>query len=136
MLREQVRDWLEAMPLDGVAATAEERAVAVNRLCGAEFGWAAVESDLEATLWLAFARAHRWQPVRILLGQGRSRGFPERAVDIFKIRDWCQRSVRRGWAIENRTAVVSMAAPGITFWFEDGREAARFALKWLPMKCT
>ena len=134
--REQLREWLEGHVRQAAAGEQDDLLAAVGEICGAQYGWAAVENETEARRWLAYARAHHWQPVRILARQGRSRGFRHRLPDVLKVRDWCQRRIAAGWAIENRTAPLSMAEHAITFWFERPPDAAQFALKWMPMKCT
>jgi len=137
MRRDELRTILESrIERDRGEASAEAAVAAIDHMCAATFGWAAVESELEVRLWLGFVGAQRWQPIRILLERPRRRGFPERAPDIFRMRAWCAETVRHGWALENRTAGGGLGVQAVTFWFENAQEAARFALKWMPMKCT
>jgi hypothetical protein len=103
-------------------ASTEEIDRAIVDLGNADFGWAAVETPLQAKLWLAFAAAKRWQPLRISLNsRQRSRGFPERQIDLVRMRDWCHQNCRHGWVVEQLT--LADYAPGeesATFWFENG----------------
>ncbi|MBM3489067.1 MAG: hypothetical protein FJX68_01245 [Alphaproteobacteria bacterium] len=119
-------------------ATPEEVERAIADLGNADFGSAAVETPLQAKLWLAFVSAKHWQPLRVSLNaRQRSRGFPEKPADLLRMRDWCHKTCKRGWAVEQVTLPdYSPGEEGATFWFENGAEAAAFALKWLPMKCV
>lgn len=119
-------------------APAADVAQAIAGLDKADFGWAAVETPLQARLWLAFATAKSWQPLRISLNpRQRSRGFPEKPSDFVRMRDWCHKTCRRGWVVEQVTlAEYAPGEEGVTFWFEHSADAAGFALKWLPMKCV
>ena len=47
------------------------------------------------------------------------------------------KTCRRGWAVEALTATLrDPDDAALTFWFEDGGEARRFMLKWMPLRCT
>jgi hypothetical protein len=101
-------------------------------------GAASVRDAAQARLWLAWASARYWQPVRIpLVRTTRSRGFPDGPTDVEAMQAWCGKSCRRGWAVEALTATLADPRDAaITFWFEDGAEARRFMLKWMPLRCT
>lgn len=101
-------------------------------------GAASVRDEAQARLWLAWAGAKYWQPVRIPLSRTtRSRGFPDGSTDFEAMKAWCGKACRRGWAVEALTAGLDdPAQAALTFWFEDGAEARRFMLKWLPLRCT
>ena len=118
----------------------EEEALrrAAETLPAADYGAVAVKDGAQARLWLAWAEAKRWQPVRIALGrETRSRGFPEVGSDFQKMREWCRKACRRGWAVEALTATLrDPDDAALTFWFEDGAEARAFMLKWMPLRCT
>lgn len=111
---------------------------AAESLRATQSGVAAVKDELQAQLWLAWAAAKSWQPVRIPLSQTtRSRGFPEGGTDFEAMRAWCAKTCRRGWAVEALTATLrDPQDAAITFWFEDAAEARRFMLKWMPLRCT
>ena len=111
---------------------------AAETLVAADYGAVAVRDEAQARLWLAWAGARGWQPVRIAMGrETRSRGFPEVGSDFQKMREWCRKACRRGWAVEGLTATLQDAEDAaLTFWFEEGAEARGFMLKWMPLRCT
>jgi hypothetical protein len=118
----------------------EEQAMrrAAETLAAADYGAAAVRDEAQAQLWLAWASAKHWQPVRIAIGrETRSRGFPDMGSDFQAMREWCRKTCRRGWAVEALTARLrDPADAALTFWFEEGAEARRFMLRWMPLRCT
>lgn len=125
----------------GFGADAAALDQAIRDLGKADFGAAAVETELQARLWLAYAGARHWQPVRILTrdrNSRASRGFPDGPPDFIGMRDWCHKRCRHGWAVEQKTIALlsGEAEAGVTFWFEKPADAQSFAMKWLPMKCT
>lgn len=130
---------LPALLASGRLAGEEEtlRRVAES-LAAADYGVVAVKDGAQARLWLAWAGDKGWQPVRIAVGrETRSRGFPDAVPNFQKMREWCRKTCRRGWASEALTATLrDPEDAALTFWFEDGAEARRFMLKWLPMRCT
>jgi hypothetical protein len=111
---------------------------AAETLPAADYGAVAVTDEAQARVWLAWAGAKGWQPVRIALDrETRSRGFPEVGADFQKMREWCRKACRRGWAVEALTATLrDPEDAALTFWFEDGAEARGFMLKWMPLRCT
>jgi hypothetical protein len=138
---EEYRAALAGLPPGHPVRQAGAAAVesALRALPRARHGAALVADGLQAQIWLAFAEGSYWQPARVLVGKGlsRSRGFPETAPDFIRMRDWCVARCRGRWAVETRTAgLQGWAEGGVTFWFERPEEGHRFALKWLPMKCT
>jgi hypothetical protein len=111
---------------------------AAESLPASQSGAAAVKDEMQARLWLAWATQKRWQPVRIpLVRTTRSRGFPDGPTDFEAMQAWCGKACGRGWAVEALTATLADPRDAaITFWFEDGAEARRFMLKWMPLRCT
>ena len=118
----------------------EEQALrrAAETLAATDYGAVAVKDEAQARLWLAWAGAKGWQPVRIAISrETRSRGFPDVGADFQKMREWCRKTCRRGWAVEALTATLrDPDDAALTFWFEDGAEARRFMLRWMPLRCT
>lgn len=133
-----VADLPELMASGRLAGEPQALQQAAATLAAAEFGAASVRDEAQARLWLAWASARFWQPVRIPIGrETRSRGFPEAGPDFHAMREWCSKTIRRGWAVEALTATLhDPADAALTFWFEDGGEARRFMLKWMPLRCT
>jgi len=98
-----------------------------------------IANDGAMFLWLAYAEREAWQPIRIMLKSHgeRSRGLPERSIDIEKICAWCAARCKRGWVVENRSITYEDARDyGATFWFKNPSEAFEFTLKWAQIKCT
>lgn len=138
---DEFHGFVTGLPVDDPLRLADPAAVdaAIRVMANARHGAALVEGELAAQIWLAFVTANYWQPARVLVGRGlsRSRGFPESAPDFIRMREWCKAACRGRWAAETVTATLQeWGEGGVTFWFEQPMEGHRFALKWLPMKCT
>ncbi len=98
-----------------------------------------IASDPALFLWLRYAEDTFWQPIRLMLKNHgeRSRGLPEKKVNVEKMCAWCSEFCTQRWVVENRSITLDDNRDyGATFWFENGRDAYDFTLKWVPFKCT